>query len=67
MSENKEEWHEVTWFCSNCGTKVTAVQNSEGLSKAECQRCHSVTVRRKMGRRHSRIEMYAAKISQAAI
>ena len=36
-------------------------KNAEGMIKVECKRCLAVSVRKVMGRRHNRIDVYAPK------
>ncbi len=57
-------WKPSSWYCPNCGRLTTAYRNSEGMMKVECQNenCHIVMVRTDKGRRHSVIEVYAAKL-----
>ena len=51
----------LSWFCCNCGTKVSAIKTVDGFYKAKCSRCGSCSVRKVMGRRHDTIEVYAPK------
>ena len=37
------------------------IKNSSGTIKVECSKCHAVMVRKVMGRRHDRIDIYAPK------
>ncbi len=55
------KWRPLSWHCSNCGTPVTAFENSNGGFKVECHRCGAVMVRTIKGRRHSTIDIYAPK------
>lgn len=59
MEDIYVEWHAFSMFCSNCGNHLTGYKNAEGLIKIECGRCHSVSVRKVIGRRHNRIDVYA--------
>ncbi len=61
MAELNIEWQPFPMFCSNCGNRLTGYRNSEGLIKIECGRCHSISVRKSIGRRHNRIDIYAPK------
>ena len=61
MEDIHVEWQSFSMFCSNCGNHLTGYRNSEGLIKIECDRCHSVSVRRVIGRRHNRVDIYAPK------
>lgn len=56
-----EEWVPYTWYCSNCGEKVSGLKNADGVIKAQCSRCRTVMVRRLKGRRHDTIDLYAPK------
>ena len=46
MDECKDTWYPFSWYCPN---------------KVECKRCLAVSVRKVMGRRHNRIDVYAPK------
>ena len=50
-----------SWYCPNCGTQLIGFKNAEGMIKVECKRCLAVSVRKVMGRRHNRIDVYAPK------
>lgn len=60
---DSEIWQPSKWYCPNCGTLTTAFKNSEGMIKAACsnKKCNTVMVRTDKGRRHSIIDVYAAK------
>ena len=62
MESKKEMKNSLSWYCCNCGTKVSAIRNSGGYYKAKCSKCGSCSVRRIMGRRHDTIEIYAPKL-----
>ena len=47
--------------CPNCGEISVGYKNSSGTIKVECSKCHAVMVRKVMGRRHDRIDIYAPK------
>ena len=61
MDECKDTWYPFSWYCPNCGTKLIGFINAEGMIKVECKRCLAVSVRKVMGRRHNRIDVYAPK------
>lgn len=63
-NSNSDIWKPSSWYCPNCGTLTTAYRNAEGMMRVECQNenCHMVMVRTDKGRRHSVIEVYAAKL-----
>ena len=55
----EEMWVPRSWYCSNCGNKVTAYMNGSGNYKVECDRCGVVMVRTIRSRRHDTINIYA--------
>lgn len=55
----EEMWTPRSWYCSNCGNKVTAFMNGSGSFKVECSRCRVVMVRTSRSRRHDTINIYA--------
>lgn len=46
------------WYCSNCGTRLSAIRDKEGKYKAQCPLCKACSVRKPKGRRHETIEFY---------
>jgi hypothetical protein len=59
MGGNHVEWQRYTFFCSYCGNRLLGYKNAKGLIKIECERCHSVSIRKHIGRRHNQIDVYA--------
>ena len=59
--QEKEIWRPFSWHCPNCGGISVGYKNSSGTIKVECSKCHAVMVRKVMGRRHDRIDIYAPK------
>ena len=59
--QTNEKWQSFSWHCPNCGELTAGYQNASGTIKSECRRCHTVMVRRIMGRRHNRIDVFAPK------
>lgn len=59
--QEKETWRPFSWHCPNCGEISVGYQNASGTIRLECGKCHAVMVRRIMGRRHDRIDIYAPK------
>lgn len=55
------EWIPYTWYCSNCGSKVSGLKNANGDVKVQCGKCGMVMVRKFKGRRHGSIEFYVPK------
>lgn len=65
MAGVHNEWQPLSWYCPNCASRLNAYRNAEGMAKAECRKCHSVSVRVAKGRRHNRIDIYAPKGQEA--
>ena len=59
--QTNDKWKPFSWYCPNCGVLSTGYEDASETVKAECRRCHAVVVRRCMGRRHNRIDIYAPK------
>ena len=59
--QEKETWWPFSWHCPNCGEISVGSTNSGGTIRVECAKCHAVMVRKIMGRRHDRIDIYAPK------
>ncbi len=58
IKTEKADWKECTWHCPNCGSDSSGWKNTAGVIKAECKRCHAVMIRKAMGRRHARYDVY---------
>ena len=61
ITTDDKKWRPLSWHCSNCGTIVTAYENSNGGFKVECHKWGTVMVRTVKGIRHDTIELYAPK------
>lgn len=61
MKANKMSWEQVSIFCPNCGKNSQAHRSADGMVKSKCVSCLTVTVRRKIGRRHTRVDLYASE------
>lgn len=61
MKARKETWTIVSVFCPNCGKHSQAHRSADGMVKSKCVSCLTVTVRRKIGRRHTRVDLYASE------
>lgn len=48
-----------TRYCRNCGQKMIGFRDANGLLKLKCPRCNSVSVSRKITRRHEDVQEYA--------
>lgn len=59
--QKNDTWRPFSWYCPNCGEISIGYQNASGTIKVECSRCHAVMVRKVMGRRHDRVDIYAPK------
>lgn len=61
MKHHSEAWTPFSWHCPHCGNLAQAHMSASGTMKAKCASCCTVLVRRKMGRRHIRLDVYAPK------
>ena len=61
MSQEQEAISILSWYCCNCGTKITSIRNEDGYYKAKCPKCGSCSVRKIMSRRRDVIEIIAPK------
>lgn len=52
-------WHPYTCYCPNCGNLLLGYQDRNGTVKMTCKSCQASIVRRMMGRRHHRLDVYA--------
>ncbi len=49
------------WHCLSCGELVLGTKSDDGVAKGVCGKCGTCMVRKYMGRRHDRVEIYAPK------
>ena len=61
MDVANQEWVPISWFCVNCGTKVTGIKDKQGVVKCECSKCKTYMVRTYKGRRHREIKVILPK------
>ena len=59
MKDKKETWVPIAWHCPHCGNRSQAQKTAGDTIKAECAGCLTVMVRRRIGRRHTRFDIYA--------
>ena len=57
--EGFDPWRAYDCYCPNCNARLTGYRDAEGAIKISCFRCGARIVRRFMGRRHDRFEVYA--------
>lgn len=55
-----DEVKPFSWYCPNCGHKVTGLKSADGRVKLHCDRCQVSMVRIMKTPRHLTIEVYAA-------
>ena len=48
-----------TFYCENCGNKVSSYENEDGVQRVSCDCCGLRYVRKVKGRRHLCSDMYA--------
>ena len=58
---DKKMWTAFSFHCPNCGSESQAHLSENGTMKSVCARCHAVIVRRKIGRRHTQIDLYTSE------
>lgn len=61
MKHHSEAWTPFSWHCPHCGNLTQAHMSANGTMKTKCASCCTVLVRRKIGRRHIRLDVYAPK------
>ena len=61
MKDKKETWVPIAWHCPHCGNRSQAQKTAGDTIKAECAGCLTVMVRRRIGRRHTRFDIYAPR------
>lgn len=65
MLTKQENWRIISWYCPNCGNLVSGYPNADGNIKVTCRKCATDMVMKTKGRRHSTLETYAPKHSEA--
>lgn len=53
------QWRPYRCYCPNCSTLVVGYKNELGICRISCPVCEVKIVRKPMGRRHDRIDIYA--------
>lgn len=53
------QWRPYRCYCPNCSTLVVGYKNELGTCRISCPVCEVKIVRKPMGRRHDRIDIYA--------
>ena len=48
-----------TFHCEHCGNVLSSYEDENGIQKITCDVCKTRYVRKKIGRRHMRAEIYA--------
>lgn len=61
MGVKNETWAVVSIHCPNCGKKFQAHKSAEETVSSQCPGCLAVMVRRKIGRRHIRLDIYGVR------
>ncbi len=51
------------FYCEHCGGKIMSYLDDNGVQKVTCERCRLDYVRRKLGRRHMRTDIYIPDFS----
>lgn len=58
---DKKMWTAFPFYCPYCGKESQAHLSENGTMKSVCARCRAVVVRRRIGRRHTQIDLYASE------
>lgn len=59
MPKENPEWQAKRMYCPNCRHLIVGFMDEDGMTKITCVSCGSTMVRKTMGRRHDRIDIYA--------
>ncbi len=59
MPKEGLEWQLRRTYCPNCRCLSVGFEDKDGRTKMTCGSCGAIMVRKKMGRRHDRIDIYA--------
>lgn len=61
MQNEQTSWRLKQIFCPNCRHLVNGYEDKNGITRMTCDQCGAVIIRKAMGRRHDRIELYAPR------
>lgn len=59
LSYENSKWRSRKLYCPNCLHLVIGYEDKDGATRMTCDRCQTVMVSKRMGRRHDRIDIYA--------
>lgn len=59
MRNENTSWRSKQIYCPNCRKLVTGYEGKDGITRMTCDQCGAVMIRKVMGRRHERIDVYA--------
>jgi ribosomal protein S27E len=59
LSYENSKWHSRKLYCPNCRHLVIGYEGKDGATRMTWDRCQTVMVSKRMGRRHDRIDIYA--------
>ena len=59
LSYENSKWRSRKIYCPNCRHLVIGYEGKDGATRMTCDRCQTVMVSKRMGRRHDRIDIYA--------
>lgn len=58
---DKKIWTTFSFYCPSCGRESQAHLSENGTMKSTCARCRAVVVRKRIGRRHTQIDLYTSE------
>lgn len=61
LQYEQTSWRLKQIYCPNCRHLVNGYESKDGTTRMICEKCGSVMIRKTMGRRHDRIELYAPR------
>lgn len=61
MQYEQTSWRLKQIYCPNCRHLVNGYESKDGTTRMTCEKCGAVMIRKTMGRRHDRIDLYAPR------
>lgn len=64
MPKETPVWQLKKLYCPNCRHLIIGFEDKDGMTKITCEDCGVTMVRKTMGRRHDRIDIYAPRTQE---